>query len=288
MTQKQLRQLQLVQLEIMDEIHRVCVSYGLKYYMIGGTALGSIRHKGFIPWDPDIDIAMPREDYELFVTKYSKELNERYSCHDYRTDKRHYSPHAIIAMNRSCVKYQGSERNPFLTYGDYGIYVDILPLDKVPNDKLLRVKHANQLRRIRTLRDYKVCQIYSSNSWLLVILKILLSFLIPVSLPKLSEMQQRIAQLYNHLSENDYTDICSTLSHYKYEKLCMPKSVWGQPQLYEFEGRQYFGPENMRVYLQLLFGEYMKLPSIEQQEQSLENIIFAEWFTLDGEKVTLA
>lgn len=287
MTQEQLRQLQLVQLEIMDEIHRICVAHGLKYYMIGGTALGSIRHKGFIPWDPDIDIAMPRSDYEIFVTKYSQELNERYSCHDYRTDKRHFSPHAIIAMNHSCVKYLGSERNPFLTYGDYGIYVDVLPLDKVPNDKILREKHANLLHRIRTLRDYKVCHIYSSNSWLSVLIKIVLSLVIPVSLAKLNERQQFIAQMYNYLPEKDSLDVCSTLSHYKYDKLCMPKTIWGQPKLYEFEGRRYYGPEDMIKYLELLFGDYMRLPAIEQQEQSLKYVVSAEWRTKNGDKITI-
>ena len=74
MTQEDIQRLQNIQLMIMDEIHRVCVENHLSYYMIGGTALGAIRHGGFIPWDMDIDIAMPREDYEKFISISGKAL----------------------------------------------------------------------------------------------------------------------------------------------------------------------------------------------------------------------
>ena len=74
MTPEKFRELQLVQASIMDDIHRVCVNNNLRYYMIGGTALGAVRHKGFIPWDVDIDIAMPREDYETLLNKFINKI----------------------------------------------------------------------------------------------------------------------------------------------------------------------------------------------------------------------
>lgn len=287
MTYEQLKQIQQVQLTIMDDIHRVCVEHNLRYYMIGGTALGAIRHGGFIPWDPDIDIAMPREDYEKFVTCYSRELKKGLRCHDYRTDKRHFSPHALVALDGSRVRFKNSGKSPFLTFGDYGIYVDILPLDRVPNDKDLRIKHEKELLSIKKLRNYKVCRTSASNSWLAVQAKVLFSLLIPISLYKLSAKQQQIAQKYNHLSIEYASDICSTLSHYKYKKLCMPASVWGEPKLYPFEGREYFGQEYITKYLELLFGDYMKLPSEEQRMASLRNMVYAEWIDADGNKVVL-
>ena len=88
MNQKELENLQRVQLTIMDEIHKLCVNNKLRYYLIGGSALGAIRHKGFIPWDVDIDIAMPRKDYELFITQYSKQINPKFSVIDYPNDKK--------------------------------------------------------------------------------------------------------------------------------------------------------------------------------------------------------
>lgn len=287
MTYEQLKQIQQVQLTIMDDIHRVCVEHNLKYYMIGGTALGAIRHGGFIPWDPDIDIAMPRDDYEKFVTCYSRELKKGLSCHDYRTDKRHFSPHALVALDGSRVRFKNSGKSPFLTFGDYGIYVDILPLDRVPNDKALRDKHEKELLTIKKWRNYKVCRINSSDSWLSMQVKICIAYLLPISLYRLSAKQQEIAQRYNYLSEDQASDICSTLSHYKYQKLCMPASVWGEPTLYTFENRQYFGQEKIKQYLKLLFGDYMKLPSEDQRNAMLQNMVCAEWIDSCGKKVTL-
>lgn len=277
MNQEQLRQIQKVQLTIMDDIHRVCVEHGLKYYMIGGTALGSIRHKGFIPWDVDIDIAMPREDYEKFVTVYSNDLKTQFGCHDYRTDKKHFSPHAIVALNGSKVIFPTTELNPHPTYGGYGLYVDILPLDSVPDDASLRNIHKKKLSNIEYLRNLKMCMIYQYNSWLTRKVKMLVSKLLPVSLYWINSRQQEIAQMFNHLSEDETHDICSTLSHYKYEKLCMPDIVWGTPTLSEFEGRMYYAQEQVTEYLRLLFGDYMKLPSVEHQRECMNLLIRVEW-----------
>lgn len=287
MTYEQLKQIQQVQLSIMDEIHRVCVQHNLRYYLIGGSALGAVRHGGFIPWDPDIDIAMPREDYEKFVTYYSHELKNGFSCHDYRTDRRHYSPHALVALDNSRIRFKNTGRSPFLTFGDYGIYVDILPLDRVPNDASLRKKHEKELLVIKKWRNYKVCRTNYKNSWLMVTMKVFVSLLLPVSLYKLSKWQQNIAQKYNALPINESTDICSTLSHYKYEKLCMSEKVWGTPTLYCFENRQYYGPEDIVNYLHQLFGDYLALPNEEQRESSLQNMIYAEWIDQNGNRVVL-
>lgn len=287
MTYEQLKQIQQVQLTIMDDIHRVCVEHGLKYYMIGGTALGAIRHKGFIPWDPDIDIAMPRDDYEKFVIRYSKELKKGFTCHDYRTDRRHYCQHAIVAFDNSRIRFKHTGRSPFLTFGDYGIYVDLLPLDRVPDDTLLRRKHAKELQTIRKWRNYKVCRTSADNSLLIIAVKVLFALLFPVSLYRLSRWQQNIAQKYNSFPSDEAKDICSTLSHYKYEKLCMPEAVWGTPALYTFEDRQYYGQEQITKYLELLFGDYMKLPSEEQRNANLNNMVYAEWIGPDGNRVVL-
>ena len=112
MNQQELESLQRVQLTIMDEIHKLCVNNNLRYYLIGGSALGAIRHKGFIPWDVDIDIAMPRPDYELFITQYCKQINPRFSVIDYRDEKNYYPPHALVILNNSVLVQEINELNP--------------------------------------------------------------------------------------------------------------------------------------------------------------------------------
>lgn len=272
MTSEKFRALQLVQAEIMDDIHRVCVQNNLKYYMIGGTALGAVRHKGFIPWDVDIDIAMPREDYERFIEIANDELNTRFACHTYKTDKVFYSPHMIVTLKNSSIRLKDVAPN----VTRWGIYVDILPLDQVPADKKARKRHAHMLKFVKYVKFYKEIGIYDYNSIGVKLLKKLLrAFLSCFSYYSLNLLQQKIAMKYNDLP--DTGEICSTLSHYKYEKLCMPKSVFGNPQLYCFEGREYYGPEKMEVYLTNIFGDYMKLPPKEVQDELKMAVIDANW-----------
>lgn len=274
MTPEKFRALQLVQASIMDDIHRVCVKNNLKYYMIGGTALGAVRHKGFIPWDVDIDIAMPREDYEKFIEIANKELDSKHECHTYMTDKVFHSPHILVVLKKSSITLRDDNLNPHIKRS--GIYIDILPLDQVPKDDKLRKKHARDLALLSKIKYYKDSRIYSHNGVVIRLLKRLLRCLFCcISYHKLNELQQKVATRYNNLS--DTGEICSTLSHYKYEKLCMPKSIWGTPKLYDFEGRQYYGQEDINAYLTRLFGDYMKLPSVEIQDIQRKMVFDANW-----------
>ena len=86
MDKKTLRKVQLVQLEIAKEIARICEENKINYYLIGGTLLGAIRHKGFIPWDDDLDIGMIRSDYEKFMQIAPKCLDDKYALIDWKSD----------------------------------------------------------------------------------------------------------------------------------------------------------------------------------------------------------
>lgn len=274
LTDKKFRELQLVQASIMDDIHRVCLKNNLKYYMIGGTALGAIRHKGFIPWDVDIDIAMPREDYEKFIQIANNELDSRHECHSYLTDKDFTSPHILVVLKNSYIVFPRDITNNSASRP--GIYIDILPLDQVPTDKREREKHAKALQRIKKLKIHKASTVWANNSrWQIIAKWFIRTAFKVVSWRKLNHIQQKIAMRYNNLP--DTGEICSTLSHYKYEKLCMPKSVFGNPKLYEFEGRQYYGPEDMEAYLTKIFGNYMQLPPLETQEKLRNCVVDANW-----------
>ena len=87
MTNDELRKLQLVQKEILDEVVRICNKYNFTYFLSSGTLLGAVRHKGFIPWDDDVDISMFREDYMKFVDVVRNELGDKYAYMDYNVDK---------------------------------------------------------------------------------------------------------------------------------------------------------------------------------------------------------
>lgn len=92
MRQEQIGELRMSLLTIMDEIHRVCEENNITYYIIGGTALGAVRHKGFIPWDTDIDIAMRREDYDKFLACANKKLKSNFYCACYLNEDKWTHP----------------------------------------------------------------------------------------------------------------------------------------------------------------------------------------------------
>ena len=272
--------LQSVQMEIMDEIHRVCTNNNIRYYLIGGSALGAVRHKGIIPWDVDIDIAMPREDYEKFISTYSKELNSRYSLHYYKTDRNFNSPHVLIVLNDSEVQMFSKD------FVRYGIFVDILPLDKCPlteeenkalYKKILRIKRIKYLKRRKfSDKDNIVKRV------IVYFTRTVMSF---ISLDYLHRKMDRVMQTYKDL-ENE-KDWCSMASHYKYDKLRMPKEYFGIPKLMEFSGRNYFVPEKVHDYLSHLFGNYMEYPSVEQQNAQISSVYYASWYNVEGKKIEL-
>ena len=126
---KTLKKLHEVGLEILLEIDRVCKKYDIPYFLCGGTLLGSIRHKGFIPWDDDIDIGMLRNDYEKFEECYIKEHSKKYYLHSIKTDEDYWLSFIKIQKNNTTINEKFIEKLDT----HKGIFVDIFPFDKVPD-----------------------------------------------------------------------------------------------------------------------------------------------------------
>lgn len=265
MTFEELRRISLIQLEIMDEVHRICEEEGITYYMIGGTLLGAVRHGGFIPWDLDIDIAMPRKDYIRFKEVCGSRLKAPYAYLDHTNCRTYFRPHALISRmdTKISIKYDGV--NPKLL--DLGVYIDIFPLDNAPDDQKLREKQAKKLIKIRNLKNYRIPYSYSFKRWKRYAhyaVSAMLSWL-PVS--KINQYQQDLMQKY---ADMDTECICSMGSQYAYSKQCMDRQVYGKPVLLEFEGRKYYAPAMYEQYLTRLYGDYMVLPPEEKRKANME------------------
>lgn len=114
---------------IYKEIARICDKHNLKYFVVGGTLLGAVVHKGYIPWDDDLDIAMPRDDYDKFINDYSQELDKRFFLHHTKSDPNYWLPFAKVRMNNTVFL----EENRKNVKAHAGIYVDIFPFDYAPN-----------------------------------------------------------------------------------------------------------------------------------------------------------
>ena len=118
-----LKKLQLTELEILNEIDRICKKNNIKYFLIFGTLLGAVRHSGFIPWDDDVDIGMLQEDYNKFIKIASAELNEKYILDCGTTNKDYYLPFAKV--RNKLTRFE--EKNAINYNGNKGIWVDIFP-----------------------------------------------------------------------------------------------------------------------------------------------------------------
>ena len=119
-----MNELQKCQLEILKEFIRICKDNNLQYYLVGGTCLGAVRHKGFIPWDDDIDVAMPRDDYDKFIT-LQDQMKKPYFIQTYKSDKNYiYNFAKVRDSSTTFVEnfFACSQMN-------HGVWIDVFPLD---------------------------------------------------------------------------------------------------------------------------------------------------------------
>ena len=281
-----IKKIQSTQIRIMDEIHRICVEKGYRYYLIGGSALGAVRHNGIIPWDVDIDIAMPRKDYELLLSEGCKNLAPEFSLHSHNTDANFGTVHALIVLNNSDIQFSyelGVNLN-----SRYGIFVDVLPLDQWPDDPKQKEKQIKKIKRIIAITNFHAGALIReedsfTESFIKKAIKCFLNLFI--SRYKLNCWLQNTLKKYQTVDEG--TSWCSMTSHYSFDKLTMPKSYFGTPRLHEFSARSYFVPEKVEEYLSHLFGDYMKEPSEESKRNQMNSIYSARWIDVDGKEICL-
>lgn len=267
----EIRPLQKTELLILIETDKICKELGIKYYLIGGTLLGAVRHGGFIPWDVDIDIAMVREDYEKF-RKYCIESNsDKFFYEDYTTEKHHSECHAILKLKGTEVKYSTRETDRY-TVQHNGIYMDIFPLDYAPNEVKKQKRQQRKIKFISSLIQAKICRDYGAGKMKYLVKKILSIFLRPVSFSFLQKWVDGVMQKYND-GPREY--LVSMASHYSYKKQFMSADIYGEPKKIIFEGLEFYAPAKTEDYLIQLFGDYMKLPPEDQR--STQHLIYVDF-----------
>ena len=280
MIKERIPELQQVQLRIMDDIHRVCVELGLRYYLIGGSAIGAIRHNGIIPWDIDIDIAMPRKDYEKFITLGKDKLKSDFEIHDYRTDKNFGTFHALVVLKNSEIRFKFEKDSE--KQNRFGIFVDILPLDQWPENKIyknLLIKEHQFVKLIRVLRQGDGMHL---GNFIKRFIKVSAYYILrtTTSIYGINKWEQNVISRCN--TDDEGKIWCSKLSHYTLDKLTMPKEYFGIPILHSFSYREYYVPEQVDKYLTHLFGDYMKLPPEDKRYDLIEQLEKVSWYDEDG------
>lgn len=245
------------QLSILDELDKVCKKNNLKYYLYGGTLLGAVRHKGFIPWDDDIDIIMPREDFDKLEKCCKKDLGKGFFLQTNNIEPNFLMLFAKIRKNNTYVREEKWDNVDL----HQGIFIDILPLDLFPR--------TNNIKKRIILEKFNVLNCACQTGRCLskhLLSNILYKYYMLFSN---STLQKKRRKYIKKLSKDKDTDlVCSFGSHYRPLIKRVLKREWflNDDTKMEFEGKKYPVPNGWKEYLIHLFGpNYMELPPVEKR-----------------------
>ncbi|MCI9312299.1 MAG: hypothetical protein HFE68_02930, partial [Erysipelotrichaceae bacterium] len=262
-----LKELWKVQIEILDEVVRICEKYNLRYYLIYGTLIGAVRHKGFIPWDDDLDIGMPRDDFEKFLKIAPNELKDHFFLQTPESDEGYWLVFAKVRKNHTLfLENSMSGVSPSV---HKGIFIDIFPQDYVDtnNGLLLFFRFVLSKALIETM--YVKAGVYNKNKiryWYLY------WFLKYFSLKSLYKMQRFVAMFHGSNSDKYLTDF-NTSRHYL--TMIFPKEYYEPSQKCSFCDKDYSIPNNYDALLKAIYGDYMELPKPEERfNHNTTKIIF--------------
>lgn len=252
------RKIQNAEMKILKKIKDVCDNQGYIYYMIGGTLLGAVRHKGFIPWDDDVDIAMPREDYEKFLQYADLEFKGEYRICNFKTSK-DYQYYISRVMDRSTklieIRINNESRHTYAC-------VDIFPIDNFPNNILIRKLFCLKIFYHRALMS--LCYT-DSIDWSRKRSKfetIVLKTVSKIPIKKITTPQKQkliIDRLLKTYSADNTMYVGTIMGAYRSREI-VPREYFGNGIFYTFESERLRGPEMHDSYLTHIYGDYMKIP----------------------------
>lgn len=245
-------------LDMLSWLHNFCVDNDIDYYVVGGTMIGAARHKGFIPWDDDIDVALPRPDYEKFID-LMKSVNGKYyletpynsnSDYLYTYAKLYDTTTTLIENIKSKCKR--------------GLYIDVFPLDGLgSNDEdvdanFKKVDMLNMFLMTRTCMVNRERSLYKNVA-------ILLSRLIPQFIVNDKKLSIRVDKLASSFGYNNSSYVANLMGAYR-KKEVMPKEFFGTPTLYPFENIEVYGVEQYDKFLIHLYKNWRELPPEDKRK----------------------
>lgn len=252
-----------IMLSMMDEIDSFCRGSGIPYFLVGGTLLGAIRHKGFIPWDDDIDIGVPREYYDRLLNEFVS-TSGNVSIIDYRISKNYIWASAKAIDTRTVLIEQNNFKYPI------GVFIDIFPFDHINGtyeDAIGKVKRNSLFKNILTIKHMRV----SRNRSILKNIGVVLGkvfYIVPDRI--------LIARINNNSKSNKSGDNAY---------ICNFAGAWGVREISKasdfssvidavFEGRKYMIPVGYDDYLRTVYGDYMTPPPKEKQVTHHDNVAY--------------
>lgn len=255
---EKIKKLWALQIDLVKQVEILCQKYGLSYYLIGGGCIGAIRHNGCIPWDDDLDIAMKREDYNIFMEKASSELKDPYFLQTPITDPGFYRPHIVLRNgNGTCI----SKGNQKLSCNN-GICIDIFPLDGFEDNLQCRVfRKISHIRNLVAVTSYNASSA-SNHKILRRVIRLMKIIVFPFGIRHFFKNQNKIC---TKLSLKYPKDIGIQYVHFS--KLCWTwsKVLFDEIKWHTFEYTKMPIPAGYHEVLTSTYGDYMQFPPIEKR-----------------------
>lgn len=255
-----------ISLDILLAVHEFCQENNIKYSLACGTLIGVVRHKGFIPWDDDVDIYMVREDYNRFMEVFPDLYQGKYALSSFerKTPQWNY-PFAKVHDVRTILVEEKKYPIP-----DMGVGIDVFPIDNAPDDDSewsAYEKKRKLLRNIYTIKELKWRHGRKLSKNLFVMLCNVL--LLPISYLTLAKWLDNYSQKYNHMPTNYYAENCIGRPNNRFLKTDFQDCV-EMP----FENRMLMVMKGYDNYLRSFYGDYMKLPPLEEQRLHYRNTVY--------------
>ena len=255
-SEEELRQIQMIQQDLIGEVVRICKKRGIHFNMVGGTMLGAVRHGGYIPWDDDADIGFLRTEYEKFREACITELNhEKYYMQDLRDTEGYRWGYGKLRRKDTQFIRLGQEFMPY----DQGISIDLMPFDNVPDGWIKKRVHFFRCFLYRKLFWSQVGSRTEENLWKRTVYKVMRR--IPMKWIK------RRYQHFIDIGQRKKTQLVRILT------FPTPKGVYGYERKwythlskYQFGDMMLPGARDYDGYLRVKYGNYMQLPSVGKRK----------------------
>lgn len=270
LSQEEVDQVQNILLKMMDDIHRTCEEEDLTYVLSGGCALGAVRHGGFIPWDDDIDLCMPRKDYDRFRALFLKRHGDRYFVQEIRADERY-------DLNFMKVRLKGSV---FLEFLDpepekAGIFIDIFPVENVSDNRALRqlqwllsdgMQFICSCLRIRSKRA-RLLEMAKNSPEAAAAIRKKAAIALPFGVIPFRRWLLWTERILGR-NKNEHTRYVSIPTGGKHFKGELYPREWLFPaKKLCFADREFCGMAQPECYLRQMYGDYTKLPPENERER---------------------
>ena len=256
-----LKALQKKEIDILQSIHNACEELGIQYIIMHGTLIGAVRHKGFIPWDDDIDICMTRDDYDIFIEEGQDYLPENLTIQHIYHEKE--CPNIFAKVRDKNTTFLHEEHVDLNI--NQGVFIDVFPIDRIKSGRLSITIEYYKRRIFNIINEcYDIAYIRTIKRPSSKLIGLLIHYVMTKGIMCVTKRYRFIQHEEERRRKlHKKGDDCTFISIYR--NISGPYSLFTKRRLYSFDGHMFYGPEDYDYLLSALYGNYMEIPPKSQQ-----------------------